>query len=177
MITKIARYGLMIFLVLLGLGGLIEGTTLLTDPGGAEMGSSARILGNLPIIDFVIPGLLLIAIMGVSPLVITYGIWQRLSWAWAAALVQSVLLILWLGLQILLWGTPILNHLVYLICGVLLVILCLLPGARLGLEKPTAPPLQREPDLIELEAQFTKDTDPERAKNRQFTNTLRSGRG
>jgi|GEM_PF-2743943 hypothetical protein len=66
MITKIARYGLMIFLVLLGLGGLIEGTTLLIDPNRAEMGLSAKILGNLPIIDFVIPGLLLIAIMGVS---------------------------------------------------------------------------------------------------------------
>jgi hypothetical protein len=37
--------------------------------------------------------------------------------------------------------------------------------------------LQREPELADLEAQFTKETDPELAKNRQVSNTLRSGRG
>lgn len=37
----------------------------------------------------------------------------------------------------------------------------------------------RPPELWELEACFTKDTeaDPEKVRNRQFSNSIRSGRG
>lgn len=40
-------------------------------------------------------------------------------------------------------------------------------------------PPKRPPELAELEARFTRDadSDPEKMKNRQFSNTMRSGRG
>lgn len=177
MITQIGRYGLMISLVLLGLGGLGGGAAMLADPSGAEMGLSVTMLEALPISDFVLPGLFLIGVMGVAPLVIAFGLWRRMPWTWAAALTQGIVLILWIGLQIALWGAPIAIQVLYLAWGVLIVGLCLAPGVRVELRKPPEPVLQREPEIADLEAQFTKDTDPERAKNRQVSNTLRSGRG
>ncbi|MBN1919999.1 MAG: hypothetical protein JW892_02040 [Anaerolineae bacterium] len=40
-------------------------------------------------------------------------------------------------------------------------------------------PPRRQPELWELEARFTKgnETDPERVTDRQFSNSMRSGRG
>lgn len=170
-------YPLLILLVLLGLGGLGGGAAMLADPTGAGMGLSLAMLENLPIADFALPGLFLIAVMGVAPLVIGFGLLKRLPWAWAAALTQGIVLILWIGLQIVLWGAPMFIQVLYIAWGAVIVGLCLAPGVRVELRKPPEPVLQREPEIADLEAQFTKETDPELAKNRQVSNTLRSGRG
>lgn len=47
-----------------------------------------------------------------------------------------------------------------------------------GLRERFSPP-KRQPELWELEARFTKndETDPERLQSRQFSNSVRSGRG
>ncbi len=177
MITKFGRYGLIALLVLLGLGGLAGGAVMLSDPTGAEMGLSLAMLENLPIADFTLPGLFLIGVMGVAPLVIALGLWRRIPWAWAAALTQGIVLVLWIGLQIVLWGAPMFVQLLYLVWGLVIVAFCFVPGLRAEVQKPLGPVLQREPEITDLENQFTKETDPERAKNRQVSNTLLSGRG
>jgi hypothetical protein len=177
MMSKIGRYFLIALLVLLSLGGLGGGAAMLADPTGAEMGLSLAMLENLPIADFTLPGLFLIGVMGLASLGIAFGIWQRMPWAWAAALIQGIVLILWIGLQIVLWGVPMPIQVLYLVWGAVIVTLCLVPGVRVELRKPPEPVLQRQSELAELEAQFTKETDPERVKDRQISNTLRSGRG
>jgi hypothetical protein len=116
-------------------------------------------------------------VMGAVPLVIAFGVWRRLPWAWAAALMQGILLVLWIGLQIALWGAPMSIQVLYLIWGAAIIALCLIPAVRAELQKPPQAVLQRQPEIAELEAQFTKETDPERASNRQISNTYRSGRG
>lgn len=177
MIPVITRFVLLALLILLGLGGLGGGAVLVADPSGAEMGFSATMLEGLPISDFVLPGLFLIGVMGVAPLVIAFGLWKRLPWAWVTALIQGIVLALWIGLQIVLWGAPMPIQVLYLAWGAAIAALCFIPGLRTEIQRPPSPELQRSPDLIELEAQFTKETDPDRAKNRQVSNTFRSGRG
>ena len=177
MIPVITRFVLLALLILLCLGGLGGGAVMLADPSGAEMGLSPTMLEGLPISDFVLPGLFLIGVMGAAPLVIAFGLWKHLPWAWAAALTQGIVLVLWIGLQIVLWGAPMAIQVLYLVWGAAIAALCFVPGLRAEIQRPPSPKLQRPPELIELEAQFTKETDPERAKTRQVSNTLRSGRG
>lgn len=130
MIAKVGRYGLIVSLILLSLGGLGGGAAMLADPSGAEMGLSVTMLEVLPISDFVLPGLFLIGVMGVAPLVIAFGLSRRIPWAWTAALTQGIVLILWIGLQIALWGAPMFIQVLYLAWGVVIVSLCFVPGLR-----------------------------------------------
>lgn len=173
----ISRNILLALLVLLGLGGLGSGAVMLADPSGALMGLPTTLLDGLPISNFVLPALFLSGVMGVAPLVIAYGLWRRLPWSWAATLTQGVVLILWIILQFVLWGAPIAIQWVYLAWGMVIVALCFAPGLRAQIRHSSPPSPQRPPELMELEAQFTKEVDPERAKNRQISNSLRSGRG
>lgn len=177
MLARIARYSLLVLLILLGLGGLAGGGSMLFDPSGADMGLSVEMLDGLPVADFVLPGLFLVGVMGVAPLVIAFGMWKHKSWSWAAALILGIILVLWIGFQIVLWGAPQPVQVLYLAWGILMAALCFVPGLRTEIQRLPATKPQRPPDLIELEAQFTKEVDPERAKNRQISNTLRSGRG
>jgi hypothetical protein len=171
------RITLIVLLVVLGLGGLGSGGVMLADPTGAGMGLPVALLENLPISDFVLPGLFLIGVMGVAPLGIAFGLWKRLPWAWMAAISQGIVLILWICFQIVLWGQPIFIQVFYLVWGAVIVVLCLVPGLRAEIHRSPGLVVQRGPEIADLEAQFTKETDPERAKNRQVSNTLRSGRG
>lgn len=124
------RYVLLVLLVLLGLGGIGGGAAMLADPSGVGMGLSLEMLEGLPISNFVLPGLFLIVVMGLAPLVIAYGFWKRLLWAWNAAVIQGGVLVLWISLQIMLWGAPMGIQILYLIWGIVIVALCFAPGVK-----------------------------------------------
>jgi hypothetical protein len=177
MFAILLRYVLLALLILLRLSGLAGGAAMVADPSGAEMGLSVSMLAGLPIASFVLPGLFLMVVMGAAPLVVAFGVWRRLPWGWAAALIQGILLVLWIGLQIALWSAPMPVQWLYLTWGAAILALCLIPAARAELQKPPQAVPPRQPEIAELEAQFTKETDPERARNRQLSNTYRSGRG
>ena len=177
MLAVLLRYIFLALLILLGLSGLAGGTVMVADPSGAEMGLSVSMLAGLPIANFVLPGLFLMIVMGAAPLVVAFGVWRRLPWAWAAALTQDILLVVWIGLQIALWGAPMPVQWLYLSWGAAILALCLIPAVRAELQKPPQTVLPRQPEIAELEVQFTKEADPERARNRQLSNTYRSGRG
>jgi hypothetical protein len=53
------------------------------------------------------------------------------------------------------------------------------PGRLSQILKPSTPSQRRPPELPELEAQFYQDSDqdPERVHDRQFSASIRSGRG
>ena len=121
---------LIALLVLLSLGGFFGGIAMFVDPSGESIGLPAELLDGLPLSTFLLPGLFLVVVMGIAPLVIAWGLWVRLSWAWIAALLQGILLVLWICFQILLWGTPIALQLVYLVWGLVLIGLCFAPAVK-----------------------------------------------
>jgi len=121
---------LITLLILLGLGGLGGGIAMFLDPSGQSMGLPSDLLRDVPVDNFILPGIILTSVMGVFPLAIAWGVYQQHSWArWASAL-QGVFLMLWIGFQILLWGAPAMIQIVYLVWGGVLLILSLTPAIR-----------------------------------------------
>ncbi|MCA9933801.1 MAG: hypothetical protein KC415_07760 [Anaerolineales bacterium] len=120
---------LVFWLVFLALGGLYGGITMLTDPSGSSMQMS-EILPLLPVSDFILPGLFLLFVMGVGPLVLVYGLWTRRSWAWTGTLVLCVVLALWLIVEGVLIGFKWPIQYVTAVNGLLILVFALLPGVR-----------------------------------------------
>ena len=100
------------------------------DPTGQAMGLPPELLDGLPISNFILPGIFLLVVMGLFPLVIAYGLWSYRGWAWRAAVVLSVVLLLWIGLKSALWGAPAAIQTVYLLWGGVMLALCLIPAVR-----------------------------------------------
>jgi len=81
-------YVLVFFLVFLAAGGLYGGVAMLLDPSGGAL-QMAEVLPTLPVPDFTLPGLFLLAVMGVAPLLLAYGLLARPAWAWAVPLSRA----------------------------------------------------------------------------------------
>lgn len=82
-----AAWVLLLLVVIQGLGGVGGGFLLSIRPDGSIMGIPVSYLDGSPFRDFLIPGLILLLVLGVLPLVAAVGLWLRRTWAWYAAFV------------------------------------------------------------------------------------------
>ena len=57
-------------------------------------------LDGSPFSDFLIPGLILLLVLGVLPLVATAGLWLGRRWAWYAAFAVGCALMIWILVEI-----------------------------------------------------------------------------
>ena len=103
---------LVVTLIVLALGGLSGAYGFLSDPSGTSMGMSQE-LERLPVPDFTLPGIFLLVVMFIFPLVLVYGllvrrrwksldplvVWSNEHWAWVGSLVLGLGLALWLAIQ------------------------------------------------------------------------------
>lgn len=135
---------LLALLVVLGIGGLYGGAALLMEPSGAVLGVDRSLLESVPIGDFLLPGLFLLIVMGLLPLLAAYGAWtladwswlQRVNpwrdfhWSWGLARVIAVLLILLIGLEFLMWGNASPLQPIMLAIGLAILVLCGYPSIR-----------------------------------------------
>lgn len=136
--------GLLVFLlVFLGLGGIFGGVMFLSDPSGESMGM-ADMLSRLPVPDYSLPGLFLFAVMGLAPLLLTWGLlahpnwplaerltrWSKHHWAWTGTLALGILLGVWLTVQGFLIGFEASIQYVTAVNGLGILFLTLLPGIR-----------------------------------------------
>jgi hypothetical protein len=139
----IALYWLIFFLLFLAFGGLYGGIEMLLDPSGALL-DMAGILPLLPVSNFVLPGLFLLAGMGLAPIVLAYALftqpeWDGLArwlgvngryWAWNATLLLSLALAVWLTVQGWLIGFQWPIQYVTAVNALLILLLTLTPGVR-----------------------------------------------
>lgn len=96
-------------LLLLAVGALYGGGALVADPSGGLLDMPVSLLAGSPFGDYLVPGLILLVLLGIFPLVVAWGLWFRPAWArvgvsevdaaWLAALFVGVSLIVWILVQ------------------------------------------------------------------------------
>jgi hypothetical protein len=139
-------------LLFLALGGLVGGIGMLADASGRSLGMDEA-LPLLPVPDYTLPGLFLLLVMGLMPLLLSYGLlarpgwgrapprWSGHHWAWIACtaratasvtgtLALGLLLAVWLVVQGLLIGFRWPIQYVTAVNGILIIVLALLPEVR-----------------------------------------------
>ncbi len=139
----VALLFLVVLLLVLAAGGLYGGIAMLLDPSGASL-QMTEVLASLPVPDYTLPGLFLLFVMGVAPLVLTYGLltrpaWRwaeplsragRHHWAWTGTLALCVVLAVWLTVQGWMIGFRWPIQFVTAGIGLGIVVLALVPGVR-----------------------------------------------
>lgn len=126
----IAIFFLIALLLLLGVGGIAGGLSMLGDPSGDLLGLPLVFLESVNLRNYLLPGMFLLVVMGILPLVATYGLWIGQQTSWIATVGLSVLLILLICFQIVLWGAPILIQIIYLVLGVIMLVVSFLPSVK-----------------------------------------------
>ncbi|MFH1312466.1 MAG: hypothetical protein ABIJ00_04490 [Candidatus Eisenbacteria bacterium] len=139
----LAVWPLVFLLLLLGVGGLYGGIPMLTEPTGGSIGLT-EVLPLLPVADYTLPGLFLLIVMGLAPLILSYGLlarpdwpwaqapsrWRGHHWAWTGTLGLGVTLAIWLIVQGLLIGFRWPIQFITAADAFLVILLALLPGVR-----------------------------------------------
>jgi hypothetical protein len=129
--------------ILLGIGGVPAGIGFIADPSGKNVGVPKSLLDHLPIHDFLIPGLVLLIILGLLPLITAAGLLKKeflsflqklnilkaFGWAYTCSLFVGCFLIGWTSGELILWGINFLSVL-YLGWGMITLVLCFIPGVR-----------------------------------------------
>jgi hypothetical protein len=95
-----ALWVLLVLLLVQGIGGLAGGLSLALRPDGSVMRMPLSYLEGSPFADYLVPGLILLLVLGVLPLVAAAGLWMGRRWAWYAAVVVGCGLMIWILVQI-----------------------------------------------------------------------------
>lgn len=131
----IALLLLLLGLLVQGLSGLWGGGVLVWDPTGTLLQMPLSLLDGAPFADYFVPGLILLTLLGVGPLIVGIGVWRGRPWAWYGAVAVGGALVVWIGVEVWMIGyhTDPPLQLIYGTLGVLLLALSLRPSVRRAL--------------------------------------------
>jgi hypothetical protein len=124
-----AAWILLILLLIQGLGGFAGGLALSVKPDGSIMGVPVSYLEGSPFGDYLIPGLILMLVLGVLPLVAAAGLWLRRRWAWYASFVVGCGLMIWILVEITIIPYDVLQ-VAFGVVGALIVLVALMRSVR-----------------------------------------------
>jgi hypothetical protein len=138
-----AIWPLVFFLLFLAMGGLYGGIAMLIDPTGGSL-QLTETLPLLPISSFILPGIFLLVVMGLVPLLLIYGLlvspkwkwverlfrWSGHHWSWTGTVGLGIALAIWLIIEGLLIGFEWAIQYITTVDGFLIMLLVLMPGVR-----------------------------------------------
>ena len=131
---------LVLVLLFFSLGGFYGGILMLMDPTGELLGV-ANILHLLPVPNFILPGIFLILVMGLFPLILAIALvarpqwnwadsllhWSKHYWAWTSTIILVVIIALWLIFEGWFMGFYPITY-ATAVQGLLILIFALMPG-------------------------------------------------
>ncbi len=134
-------YMLIILFVILSLGAIYGGISLIYDSSGAGLRLKIEEYYNYPFKDFMLPGLILFITFGIMPLLLIYplltkpklpwanvfNVYKKRHWAWTYSLYIGIGLVIWIDFQIATMGYYTSIQIAYSLYGLALIVVSLLP--------------------------------------------------
>ena len=128
--APIRSWALLGALLFEGVSALLGGAGLVADPTGGMMRMPAGLLHGTPFSDYRVPGLILVVVLGVLPLVVAAGLWLAQPWARPGASLVGVALVVWIGIQVAMIGYQHPVQPFYAVVGIVIIVLSLPRRAR-----------------------------------------------
>ena len=146
-----------IFLFVLGflaLGALGGGLVLIISPDGELLGLPLSAIKNMPFDSFLIPGIILLTVLGIFPALLIiallkkpesqiaeqFNIYKDMHWSWTYSIYIAFALISWIHIELIFLQSSV--HWLqtfYMFYGILISILALLPQMRNLYKKENTP--------------------------------------
>ncbi len=98
-----AVWALMVLLGIQALGAIAGGIGLVQDPV-ENIGMPLSMLEGSPFNDYLIPGLILLIVVGLLPLAALIGVASRRKWGWWLAAAAGAGLVIWIITEVILLG-------------------------------------------------------------------------
>lgn len=128
----------------LGIGAVFGGGALIMDPSGQLLGMPTEMMKVPLFSDFLFPGLILLLVLGIGPLGIMVSLLRRqawplgerlnlfrpMHWSWTFSLYTAFALIIWIMVQLYIIKETSVIHIIYMMLGLAIQIVTLLPSAR-----------------------------------------------
>ena len=130
-------------LLFLSMGGLSGGIPMLADPANGGYLQFGEMLPLLPVSNFILPGLFLLGIMGIVPMLLTYALiarpnwnrveaifkWSKPYWAWTSTLLFVGVIAIWLIYEGSLIGWVPITY-ATAVAGFFILLFALMPSVR-----------------------------------------------
>jgi hypothetical protein len=139
-----ALWPLLAMMGILSIGGFIGGISFVADPTGDGIGAHVSWLDQTPVSDFLLPGLFLLVVYGLVPLLLMCGLVWRFSpgflrrlngrighqWSWAGTIAVGSVLMSWIVYEFTVLPERMVLQPILLAVGALMVAIPLLPSIR-----------------------------------------------
>ncbi|MFK0523755.1 hypothetical protein ACINKY_16220 [Paenibacillus illinoisensis] len=128
----------------LGIGAIVGGGCLIIDPSGNLLQMPDSLLEHSPFRNFLIPGIILMLVLGLMPIVVAIALMTHFHWktggklnlytdrhwAWTFSLYTGFALHIWIMVQVFWIQHVSIIHLIYFAWGVAIQVVTLLPGVQ-----------------------------------------------
>jgi len=98
--TNILPFGTAALLLFVGIAAVAGGLGVLLDPSGESLGVSVDLLINSPFKNFLIPGIVLFTIIGLTNLLVSFLTFKQHLLSGGATIILGFIMILWIVLQV-----------------------------------------------------------------------------
>lgn len=144
MSTNATRNILIFLLFFVAIGAIGGGGVLIISPSGEMIGLPLAILKSSPFNSFLIPGIILLVVLGITPLIVCFGLLKRpesplaerlnffkdMHWAWSYSTYVSFALIIWLQTEMFFIQGVSWLHNFYMVLALMIIFLALMPQVR-----------------------------------------------
>lgn len=123
-------YLLLLCVLLLGVSAVYGGLSLVLDPTGGLLGMPFEWIQGTVFGNYLVPGLVLLGVLGIGSFIVAYGLLRRSLWAWPAGMALGVATFVWIVVQLVAIQRYFFLQPVIAAIGVLIVLLLGIPSMR-----------------------------------------------